>query len=130
MAAVFFAAVVLALLAFFAVVADFFDAVLLAAVVFAAAVVFFAAGALPFAAVSSEDCVTPVVFAISLRIACVSSVSPRSALPSSAADRPLIFLASCSCVRPAPVRASLISVPTLFAMISYPFVLISPLFLK
>ena len=123
MAAVFFAAVVLALLAFFAVVADFFDAVLLAAVVFAA-------GALPFAAVSSEDCVTPVVFAISLRIACVSSVSPRSALPSSAADRPLIFLASCSCVRPAPVRASLISVPTLFAMISYPFVLISPLFLK
>ena len=82
--------------------------------------VFFAAEP-PFAASISDFCVTPVAFAISFSAACVRSFSPRSALLMSSAEIPLIFLASCSCVKPAFVRASLISVPTLSAIFIPPF---------
>lgn len=81
-----------------------------------------------FAALMSELCVTPVYFAISLRTACVSSSSPRSALLMSAAVMPLIFFASCSYVIPAPVRASLMSGPTLFALRSASVLCISALY--
>ena len=69
----------------------------------------------PLAALSREDCVTPVALAISLSCVWVSSFCPRSAKLISDAESPLIFRASCSCVRSAAVRASLMSVPTFFA---------------
>ena len=89
---------------FFAVVAVFFAVLVLAAVV------------PDLAAFSREAWVTPVALAMSLSWVWVNSFSPRSALLMSDAVTPSTFFASCSWVRPAPVRASLISAPTLFAM--------------
>ena len=114
-------AVFFAVLAFLAVVVLAAVVVFFAVAVLALLVVFFPASAL--AALRSEDCVTPVALAISFKSAWVSSLSPLSALASSPADRPLILRASCSWLNPAAVRASLIRVPTFFAISFFnPFV--------
>jgi len=78
---------------------------------------------LDLAAVKRDDWVTPVALAISFKAAWLSSFSPRSALLMSDAVTPDTFLASCSWVRPASVRAFLMRLPTLFAMLppSLPF---------
>ena len=107
MVVVFLAVVVV----FLAVVAVFFAVV--AVVFFAVAA---AADAPPFGASSRDFCVTPVALAIALSAAWLSSFSPRSALPMSAALSPTCS-ASAVWLSFALVRASFMSSPTFFSAI-------------